>query len=98
MTTEPTEEQRSSLVQLRNAHQDSGWVFWYGTTTRQYWAAHTRLMVLLYAEEPHELDRAAHQVSRWWYSTARPPAPRLTRRVPRPRPREHRPAGQPQPA
>ncbi|MFD3684892.1 hypothetical protein ACFWTE_08765 [Nocardiopsis sp. NPDC058631] len=35
-----------------------GWTVWFGRHTRQYWAAHTRLMRLVCADTPEELVRA----------------------------------------
>ncbi|CAM3900091.1 hypothetical protein [Nocardiopsis rhodophaea] len=63
MTTDPNDiaERRAALFWLGSVHSRSGWIFWYGSATGQYWAAHANAMMLICGDTPDELDRSIHR-------------------------------------
>lgn len=44
------------LNRLRDGYRRRGWTVWHGSATGQYWAAHTKQMVLLSGESAQELE------------------------------------------
>lgn len=49
----PTDPQ---LNRLRAVYRRRGWAIWHGNATGQYWAAHTKQMVLLSGDSAQELQ------------------------------------------
>lgn len=74
---------------LKATYRKRGWTIWHGSSTGQYWAAHTRLMVMLSGDRAHLLAPEIEKVQPGRYP-ARAPLPRRYspwRLPPRPRPR-----------
>lgn len=65
---------RWELARLRRAYRPLGWTLWYGKATGQYWAAHTRGMVLLCGDDAERLAAAIERFGR--YRSAAVPEPR----------------------
>lgn len=83
--TEPDAATRWELARLRRTYRPHGWTIWHGKSTGQYWAAHTRSMVLLSGDDEAGIAAAINRFAR----TVRPVVPRQRRPnlPPRPRPR-----------
>lgn len=82
------------LNHLRAMYRRRGWTVWHGNATGQYWAAHTKQMVILSGNGAHELQAKMEQLEQ----SSRPVATTFSRLVqarrtgalrlsPRPRPR-----------
>ncbi|GAA4920077.1 hypothetical protein [Streptomonospora salina] len=75
------------LARLRRTYRPHGWTVWHGKATGQYWAAHTRAMVLLCGESEADLAAAINR----FVPIPHPPVPaprRPSLNLPRrPRPR-----------
>ncbi len=52
------------LERLRRTYMSYGWTIWHGESTGQYWAAHTRSMVLLYGDTTTDLATAINRFER----------------------------------
>lgn len=95
MTMEPPRD--SSIYQLnrlRAVYRQRGWTVWHGSATDQYWAAHTKQMVLLSGDSARDLEAKIERLE----ENSRPAATAFSHMVqarrtgavrlpPRPRPR-----------